>query len=557
MSGVPSSRTFNIADLFELVAESVPGRIAVVRGERSCTYRQLDERATRLANALQGLGLDHGEHVGLLCFDTIEHVEALVACFKARLVPINLNYRYTAAELAHLINDADLAALFYQHELAETVEAARLTAGAPRHLIAVGTDAPDLRAHGYERLIEEALPLRAFGPRSGDDPYILYTGGTTGVPKGVVWRQEDIFFAVLGGGNAGGPPITRAEEIATTVLTNRTQRIGPFLPAGDPGPEHFVMLGLGPLMHAGGQWSALGTLLGGGTVVLYDRPHMEMAHVLDLVERHRVAALNIIGDANGRPLAQTLEENPRRWDTSSLRLLGSGGAMLSGQVKDRLLAALPTVEAILEAIGSSESPAQAIAVATRAGGPSSSLTFKAKDETMIVDDTLRPIPRGSSQMGHLATRGRVPIGYYKDEVRSSRTFVEIDGQRWALPGDMATIEADGTVRLIGRGSQCINTGGEKVYPAEVEAVLLTHPAVADAAVVGVPDDRWGERVAAVVVAANPITPPTLEALQAHVRQRLAGYKVPRGLTLVGEIRRSAAGKADYGWAKEIARNVPD
>jgi acyl-CoA synthetase (AMP-forming)/AMP-acid ligase II len=283
--------------------------------------------------------------------------------------------------------------------------------------------------------------------------------------------------------------------------------------------------------------------------VLYDRAHVEMRHVLDLIERERVNAMNLVGDASARPLLATLAERPKRWDTSSLLLLGSGGSILSADAKAALMEALPTVFAIVEGIGSSESPAQAVAVTTRAGMVAPSLTFGAKPETMVVDDDLRPVPRGSGIVGRLATRGRVPLGYYKDDARTARTFVEIDGARWSLPGDMATIDADGTVHLLGRGTLCINTGGEKVYPEEVEAVVKTCAGVDDAVVVGAPDPRWGERVVAVIASAEP---PSLETMQSHCRAHLAGYKVPRALHVVEEIARTDAGKADYAWAKRIA-----
>jgi 3-oxocholest-4-en-26-oate---CoA ligase len=309
-----------------------------------------------------------------------------------------------------------------------------------------------------------------------------------------------------------------------------------------------VSLALGPLMHASGQWSALGTLLGGGKVVLYDDAHVDMTRVLDLVEHERVNAMNLVGDASARPLLAALAADPQRWDTSSLLLLGSGGSILSGDAKDALMHALPSVRAIVEGIGSSESPAQAVALTTRGGAPSASLTFAAKAETMVVDDDLRPVARGSGIVGRLATRGRVPIGYYNDASRSARTFVDIDGERWSLPGDMATIDADGTVHLLGRGSQCINTGGEKVYPEEVEAVLKQHPAVSDAMVLGVPDPEFGQRVAAIVA---PESAPDLETLQTHCRAHLAGYKLPRVRFAVADIERSAAGKPDYTWARAV------
>jgi acyl-CoA synthetase (AMP-forming)/AMP-acid ligase II len=311
-------------------------------------------------------------------------------------------------------------------------------------------------------------------------------------------------------------------------------------------------MSLGPLAHASGQWGAFGTLLGGGRLILYPERHMDMTLVLDLVERERIGMLTLVGDASARPLLEAVVVDDGAHDTSSLLLLGSGGSILSGDVKDRLLAALPSVQAILEAIGSSESPAQAVALATRDAPAGASLTFAPKAETMVVDDSLTPIAPGTGVAGRLATTGRVPIGYHNDPERSARTFVEIDGRRWALPGDMATVDADGTIHLLGRGSMCINTGGEKVYPEEVEAVVKAHPKVADAVVVGVRDERWGERVVAVVAPVAPDDAPDLADVDAHCRGQLAGYKVPRALCVVAEVQRTPAGKPDYRWAREVA-----
>jgi len=535
---------FNIADLFELVADAVPDRVAVVQGGRRLTFGALDERATRLAHALVAAGLEPGDHVGLYQHDAPEFLEAMLACFKLRAVPINVNFRYVADELAEVMIAGDLVAVVHDEELRVHVDAARERVPSVHTTIAVGDE--------FEALVASGSPARDFGPRSGDDHYVLFTGGTTGRPKGVVWRHEDIFFAALGAGNPGGPAITSPAEIATAVLTTRGQRVRPYLAADDPGPDEFAAMAMGPLTHAGGQWLALGTLLGGGRVVLNDRRHLDPEHVLDLVERERLVMVSLVGDAGARPLADTLDAYPERWDTSSLLLLGSGGAMLAADVKQRLLAGLPSVLAILEAVGSSEAPVQATTVSTRHDAVAPSLHFAARDTTMVVDDDLRPIAPGSGRAGRLATRGRVPIGYHNDPDRSAATFVDIDGARWALPGDMATIDADGTVRLLGRGALCINTGGEKVYPEEVEAVIKAHPAVLDVVVVGVTHERWGEQVVAVVQPVARRGPFDASAIDAHCRSSLAGYKVPRRFVTVDEIRRSPAGKADYPWAKSVA-----
>ncbi len=549
----------NLADLFECVADHVPEREAVVCGDRRCTYAALDERATRLARGLEQLGVSTGEHVGLYLYNCVEFIEAMLACYKLRAVPTNVNYRYVADELAYLLDDADLVALIYHRELRPQVAAVRDRPECLRSLIEVDDSsdpeppALDMEpsALRYEELLASASPTRDFGPRSADDRYLLYTGGTTGLPKGVVWRQEDIFFATLGGGNPGGRPIEEPEEIGHTVLVNHAQRVAPFLGPGDRAPREYVSLALGPLMHASGQWSALGTLLGGGKVVLYPHGQMDLEHVLELVERERIVALNLVGDTSARPLLDVLEARPDVYDTASLQLLGSGGSILSGDVKDRLMAALPSVLAIVDGIGSSEVPAHAVAVVTRGGVAPPSLTFAPKAETIVVDDDLRPIAPGSGLVGRLATRGRVPVGYHKDDAKTAQTFVEIDGARWAVPGDMATVDADGSVRLLGRGSMCINTGGEKVYPEEVEAVVKTHPQVADVVVVSRKHDRWGELVVAVVQPVAGDRPPTLDSLRAHCRARLAGYKAPRELYLVDEVRRSPAGKPDYQWATRV------
>jgi acyl-CoA synthetase (AMP-forming)/AMP-acid ligase II len=538
------AHTFNLADVFELVAGAVPDREAVVCGSSRLTFAALDERASRLADALaEDRGVGRGDHVAIDLHNCCEYLEVMLACFKLRAVPINVNYRYVAAELAPLLADADAVGVVCD---ADTDDEVRRAAAPHTWLLPIGPE--------YEALVASGSTDRAFGQRSPDDHYILYTGGTTGMPRGVVWRQEDIFFTALGSGNPGGAPIERPEDVVEIAPVNTAQRVAPFLTDGDRGPKEFVALSLGPMMHASGQWLALGTLLGGGKIVLYDEPHLDMTRVLDLVEREQVVMLSLVGDAGARPLVAALDANPGRWDTSSLRLLGSGGSILSGEMRERLLSGLPSVLAISEAVGSSEAPVQAVALATRGGPSIPSLAFQARPGvTLVVDDDLRPVAPGSGQSGWLAAGGRVPLGYHNDPVKTAATFVTIDGARYSLPGDRAEVDADGTIRLLGRGALCINTGGEKVYPEEVEAVLKSHPDIADAVVVGVPDEQWGQRVAAVIESVAGAAPPTLAAVQTHCRTSLAGYKVPRSMAIVASVERSPAGKADYRWAAEVAQ----
>jgi 3-oxocholest-4-en-26-oate---CoA ligase len=552
---------FNLADIFECVADELPDREAVSCGETRRSFADLERRTNRLAHGLARIGIGRDDHVGIFGYNSVPFVEAMLASYKLRAVPLNINFRYTGDELAYLLDNGDVAALVFDRCLAPQVA---LLPRRPRRLRALvmiddgsdtdldGIDVGGWACEDLEEMVQAGSPVRDFEARAADDRYILYTGGTTGLPRGVVWRQEDIFFATLGAGNPGGPPVSRPEEIARIVHTNRAHRVAPFLPAGHRGPDEFVTMALGPLVHASGQWAVLGSLLAGGRAVLYPRRHMDMSLVLELIERERITMLTLVGDASGRPLLAELRRRPGAHDTSSLLLLGSGGSILSGEVKDGLLALLPGVFAISEAVGSSESPVQAVAIGQRQATPSASLRFAPKqDATTVVDDDLRPVAPGSGVVGRLATTGRVPVGYYNDPEKTAETFVEFDGRRWALPGDMATVDADGTIRLLGRGSLCINTGGEKVYPEEVEAVLKAHPLVADAVVVGQRSERWGERVAAVVQAADRSRPPELDDVAAHCRGHLAGYKVPRHLVVVPEVRRSAAGKADYQWAAEV------
>jgi len=523
---------YNLADLFECVADAVPDRLALVCGTRRLTFAQLDERANRAAHLMLDAGIKPGDHVGLYLYNGTEYVEASLAAYKVRAVPVNINFRYVEEELRYLFTDADLTGIVYNRELAPRLAAVAPSTPLLRAFIQVedGSHAAPALADAidYEPALAEASPSRDFAERSGDDLYLLYTGGTTGMPKGVMWRQEDVFFGGLQGGNVGGAPIERPEQIAEVVAS----RVGP------------TMIPVAPLMHGNGFWACLIGLLGGGKVVL--TPRFNPAAVWSLCEQEQINVLSIVGDAMARPLAEALQDGG--YDVSSVLVISSGGSIFSDSVKAQIKQHMPNV-LLVDAYGASETGHQGMGLATEG---SSGPRFTVDANTAVLDDAMRPVAPGSGAVGRLARRGRMPIGYYKDEAKTAATFItDADGVRWVVPGDMATVEADGTVTLLGRGSICINSGGEKIYPEEVEAALKAHPAVFDAVVVGVPDERWGERVAAVVQARSGHHL-TLDDLDRHCRAHVSGYKVPRELHIVGEIVRSPSGKADYRWAKQTA-----
>ncbi|MFC4562128.1 acyl-CoA synthetase [Nocardiopsis mangrovi] len=525
---------FNFADLFEGVADRIGDHPALVCGGERRTYAELDARANRLAHHLAASGIGPGDHVGMQMYNGAPYVESLLAALKIRAVPVNVNYRYVSDELAYLYADADLAALVYDAEFADRIAAVLPAAPTLRHLLSVGgppIPAEAVSAAEYESALAAQPPDRGFPERSGDDLYIIYTGGTTGMPKGVMWRQEDLFFAGHGGGNPGGSPLPTPAALMEKVAAT---------PAGT------VMMPVAPLMHGAAQLATFITFWGAGPLVLVRR--FDAADVLRAVERERVMTINIVGDAMAAPLADELAAGD--YDVSSLVVVSSTGAILSGSVRARLEKQLPN-RIIMDNYGSTETGLVAWGVA--GATPETGLRYRFdEDRITVLDSRLRPVVPGSGEIGQVARAGRTPVGYYKDPAKSAATFVEAGGVRYTLTGDMATVEADGTVAVHGRGSVCVNTGGEKVFPEEVESVLKGHPGVTDAVVVGVDDTRFGQRVAAVVSG----TGLSARALDAHVRGRIAGYKAPRQYTFVGEVRRSPSGKADYRWAGRVASEEP-
>ncbi len=445
-------RQFNLADLFEVVADTVPNRLALVAGPTRLTYRQLDERANRFAHYLQDQGVVTGAHVGILSYNRAEWVEAMVGCYKARMVPVNLNYRYVAPELAYVVDNADLEVLVFERALTPLV--AEATGGVDREspltlvMIEDGSEADSagLTATSYDAALDSSDPGRHFGSRSPDDIYILYTGGTTGMPKGVLWRQEDIFFAAMGGGGWGSAPITHPEELAARLNPDDASRA--------------VLLVVAPLMHGNAQWVMWNGFMMAGTAVLYTGHRFDPDALWRIVGDEGVVSVGLVGDAMARPLADALAHAPAgTYDTSSLLVVGSGGAMLSPAVKDELKERLPSIM-VLDSFGSSESGAQGT-VEAGASGP----RFVMRDDTTVLDDDLLPLAPGDGRIGRLARTGRIPLGYHKDPAKTAATFpVDADGVRWSIPGDLATIEPDGTITVHGRGSASINSGARRSSP---------------------------------------------------------------------------------------------
>jgi acyl-CoA synthetase (AMP-forming)/AMP-acid ligase II len=529
--------SFNLSELFEHVVDTVGERPALATPARRLTYAKLDERANRLAHHLAAQGISAGDHVGLQLLNGTEYVEGMLAAFKLRAVPVNINHRYVERELLHLFTDADLVALVVHGAFTERV--ANLVGEIPtlRHVIVVddGTDVSgQLHAVDYETALSAASPARGFTGRTGDDLYIAYTGGTTGMPKGVMWRHEDLFFAALGGGD---PLLDKGH------ITDPAE-----LPARIP-DFPITQLCAPPLMHVSAHWGAFNTFFGGGKVVLLGPGRLDGAELWRTAEAEGVNVLTVVGDAMARPILDVLSASDQAYDTSMLFAFASGGAILSDATKAQISQLLPNV-IVIDTLGSSETGIagqRSPSSETRESGA----RFSVDERTTVLDDELRPVVPGSGVIGRLARRGHVPLAYYKDETKTAAAFVTIDGERWVLPGDNATVNEDGTVVLLGRGSSSINTGGEKVFPEEVEGVLTGHPAVFDVLVVGVPDERWGETVAAVVALRADRTL-TLDELTVYARDGLAGYKLPRRLILVDEVPRAVNGKPDYSRARELS-----
>ncbi|HEY9305025.1 MAG TPA: acyl-CoA synthetase [Mycobacterium sp.] len=530
----------NIADLAEHAIDAVPDRVALICGDEKLTYAQLEEKANRLAHYLLEQGVKKDDKVGLYCRNRIEIVIAMLGIVKAGAILVNVNYRYVEGELRYLFDNSDMVALVHERQYADRVANVLPETPNVKTILVVedGSDDDYQRYGGVEfyAAIAQGAPERDFGERSADDIYLLYTGGTTGFPKGVMWRHEDIYRVLFGGTDfATGEFVEDEYDLAKAAAANP--------PA--------IRYPIPPMIHGATQSSTWMSLFAGQTTVL--APEFNADEVWRTIHTHKVNLLFFTGDAMARPLLDALSKD-NDYDLSSLFLLASTAALFSPSIKEKLLELLPN-RVITDSIGSSETGFGGTSIvakdAPHSGGPRVTIDHR----TVVLDEDGNEVKPGSGVRGLIAKKGNIPVGYYKDEKKTAETFKTINGVRYAIPGDYAQVEEDGTVTMLGRGSVSINSGGEKIYPEEVEAALKGHPDVFDALVVGVPDARYGQHVAA-VVQARPGSRPTLSELDSFVRAEIAGYKVPRSLWLVDEVKRSPAGKPDYRWAKEQTEARP-
>jgi acyl-CoA synthetase (AMP-forming)/AMP-acid ligase II len=526
---------WNYAEVWEAVADRLPDAPAQRHAGSLWTWQEFDQRADAIAAHLLASGVAEQDKVAQFLYNGPEYLESVFAAFKAGLAVVNTNYRYTADELTYLWDNADIVAVVFHGAFSERCAAVRQRL--PRVHTWLCVDDGSGPCPGWATPFEATAapwPGRAEAPwgRSGDHLLLLYTGGTTGAPKGVMWRQDDLFRALDKLSRFRRPPPVDVDD-----LVRQLDRPGPSsLPAA-------------PLMHGTGLVNALTTLSAGGSIVTLPGRHFDPVELLDTVEREGVKSMTIVGDAFGRPILRALDAEPSRWDISALRVIISSGVMWSKETKDGLLRHNEQL-ILVDTLGSSEAIGMATSAMT-ADSAAASGTFRLADSTRVISELGADVMSGSGEVGLVAMAGPMPLGYYKDPDKSAATFRIIDGVRYTIPGDWATVDADGTVRLLGRGSQCINTGGEKVYPEEVEEVLKLHPAVADAAVVGVPDERFGEAIQALVEPAGDAAIDEA-VLIAHVKERLAAYKAPKRVITVATVNRAPNGKLDYKALKETA-----
>jgi acyl-CoA synthetase (AMP-forming)/AMP-acid ligase II len=532
----------NFATAWEAISDEIPDSDALLCGDIHRTWREYEDRAARVASALTEAGLPVAATIGLALYNGPEYSEAQFACFKQRLTPFNVNFRYTAKELQSLLEGADAEALFFDASLTDAVNQIRATLPALRLLVQVGGESTPDWAENYETLISSRPPAPRI-KRSPDDIWMLFTGGTTGNPKGVMWPHGNM-IQTMKATYAG------LKKKVPHDLTELIQSVRDIAASGRVTRQ----LAAAPLMHGTSGIAALTTQMTGGAIITLEERSFSGDALFRAVERHRSTHLTIVGDAFSRPMLEALEAAQAKgepYDLSSIFLILSSGVMWSAPIKQALLSYSPRMR-LMDSLGSSEGVGFA---AKLESDPKNTTTarFSLGEFTKVINEDGKEVVPGSGERGRLALGGPLPIGYYKDPAKSQETWPTIAGSRYSIPGDFATVEADGTITLLGRGSACINSGGEKIYPEEVEEALKLHAAVADCNVIGIPDERWGQAITAVVQMANASVDDA--TLIRSVKDQLAGYKAPKYIVRVPHLKRQANGKSDYRWATRTAQEA--
>ncbi len=535
--------SYNFATAWESISDATPHARALIQGDRSVTWGEFDERSARLAGALTSLGVTAGAKIASYLYNSNEYLEGVFATWKLRGAPVNVNYRYLEEELIYLLENSDAEVLFFHGVLGTHVASVMDRVKNVKVFVQVDDGHPLISgAHAYEDLIANATPMDRV-ERDGEDLYILYTGGTTGMPKGVMWRVDDLYRALV-------PSVLSISGISAPENNEEHGEIA--LKVAEKG-NTTTHLPASPLMHGTGFMTSLQSLTTGGSICTLEQRNFNATELWEAVETAQVTQMAIVGDAFGKPMVAALEEaeaKGKTYDLSTLRMLISSGVMWTAPVKEALMERGEFI--CLDSLGSSEGAGFANQVSSK-GSTAKTARFSIGAFTKVFTEDGREVERGSDEIGILALGGPIPFGYYKDPEKSAATFREYNGERYSVPGDFAKVLEDGTIELLGRGSVVINTGGEKVFPEEVEEAIKLHPAVFDVLVVGVPDDRFGESITA-VVALNAGDSATEEEIADAVRGHLAGFKRPRRVILVDRVVRGPNGKADYAWAKETAKS---
>jgi len=518
---------WNFADAWDVVADALPEAPAQIQGERTVTWRDFDRRANAFGRELQRLGLKRNSKIAVLAYNCPEWLEALYGAFKVSMVPANINYRYGPAEVAYICDNADAEVVVFHATFAPLLDEIRGELKLVKQWLVIsdGADEPDW-AERYEDVVASGAD-RPDSQRSGDDVHMLYTGGTTGMPKGVVYRQDDLWGALGGGGNQalGIAPPADLDEFRSRLVA--------------PGPRSLPAC---PIMHGTGQWGSFQILNSGGCILTLTSRRFDSAELWRTVTEKQVNIVAIVGDAFAKPMLEELDRHPGAYNLDTLIMIGSSGVMWSHEVKEGLLRHKPSM-ILFDSLGSTEAVGMAGSQATADSNPETA-KFQLGEKVKVFTDEGKPVEPGSGDIGLLAVGGFIPLEYYKDPEKSARTFRTFEGARYSVPGDYATVDADGTIHLLGRGTVCINSGGEKIFPEEVEEVLKLHPSIRDAVCVGVPDDRFGEAVTAVVEPQPDASVDAQEVID-QVKSHIAAYKAPRHVVVVPTIGRSPAGKVDY------------